>query len=151
MIEKQGSERRLTARMVETWHAAGKGAIPTVEAFDISQISDLWSSCLRIMVRKAMNKHSYTYEYMGEDVIKAYGNNLVGRQVTMDIRTIPGANVLYKLDEKLPNVTAPILEQGNFVNDEDQLIKYRSCILPFGDGIRITHAVIGLSWKVFSE
>ena len=31
----------------------------------------------------------------------------------------------------------------------DQIVKYRACVMPFGRGEKITHALMGLSWKTF--
>ena len=75
--------------------------------------------------------------------------DLTGQQVTPSIRTVPGTSVIKKLDASLP-MREPVLEQGSLINNDDKMIKYRSCILPFGNKkFDVSHAIIGLSWKIF--
>ena len=44
---------------------------------------------------------------------------------------------------------APLVDMGQFVSERGKIIKYRSCLLPFGTQGVVTHIVVGLSWREF--
>ena len=43
----------------------------------------------------------------------------------------------------------PLVDIGQFISENNKVVKFRSCLLPFGkDGV-VTHVLAGLSWREF--
>ncbi len=145
-------EKRLAYRLIAHWKKLQKGkGLPDIRQFSPAAIGDMWQHCIRLLVTENNNVRLYKYEHIGPNIVAALGKDLTGHQVTPSIRTVPGANIIRKLDLSIP-LHEPVMEQGQFINHNDKIIKYRSCILPFGDiNYALSHAVIGLSWKVVGD
>jgi hypothetical protein len=56
--------------------------------------------------------------------------------------------VVRKASEVLAN-PVPLVDMGQFINAGNKVVKYRSCLLPFGTGNKVTHIIAGLSWREF--
>jgi hypothetical protein len=62
---------------------------------------------------------------------------------------VPGGKVLNYIDKVMLD-PKPTIEDGQFINEKNQVVKFRSCLLPFGsDRDNITHIIAGLSWRAF--
>lgn len=151
-MENHREERRLAYRLIAYWKKLNREpGLPDIRQFNAKSMGESWESCLRVGMQEMNKTRAYKYEYMGPEIVKAYGKDLTGQTVTPSIRAIPGANVIKKLDASIP-MHEPVLEQGALINNDDKMIKYRSCILPFGDkNFNLSHAIIGLSWKADYE
>jgi hypothetical protein len=149
-MEQKRQEKRLSHQLITYWKRLNKNnSLPDIRQFNPSAIGPLWQYCMRIVISNMGEKRVFSYEYMGSEIAKAYGTDLTGQRVSSNIRTIPGSSIIRKLDSSIP-MREPVLEQGQFINSNNEMIKYRSCILPFGDKeYDLSHAIIGLSWKVF--
>ena len=92
---------------------------------------------------------TYTYEYVGRDAQQALGKDLTGVMFMSHLQHFPAARVTQKIADAVGG-GLPISDEGTFVNDSNKIVKYRSCLLPFGriDGV-VTRVVLGLSWKIF--
>ncbi len=144
-------DKRLTHRLIQYWDSLRKDhPMPDIAWFNSSAIEDVWSQCFKLKVEiTGVNKALYYYDYVGSAIVEAYGKNLTGETVHAASRHFPGARIISKVDNLLTNPT-PIQEEGSFVNTQNKVVKFRSCILPFGkeDG-RVTHIVGGVSSKTF--
>lgn len=144
-------EKRLVERLKQYWNTLkGEAIVPDLRRFNSDVISDLWPRCLMLeVVHNTANKAAlYTYESMGADIIRAYGNDLTGHYVNVHMHNFPGWQVLKSIDDMLID-PKPHESEGSFISDAHKAIKYRAIILPFGNANRITHALVGLSWKEF--
>lgn len=146
-------DKRLTDRLTSYWSNIRKEKpYPEIQHFNPSAVEDVWAYCFRLKVEPAaanVTTRTYRYEYMGAKIIEAYGKNLSGQSVSSAVRMLPGSDILKKVDMVLANST-PLYEGGQFVNDKNKIVKYRSCMLPFGNETAgVTHIVVGLSWKSF--
>jgi hypothetical protein len=143
-------ELRLTRRLHRYWeHIRKDKDMPDIHQLNHATIEDVWPYCFRVKVdtRKGI---SYKYEYMGEPIAKLYGDDLTGRAIEHKARDFPGAVVHDKIPEAVEKAI-PVNDDGHFVNRAGKLIKYRACILPFGNEKEgVTHVVVGLSCRVFS-
>lgn len=150
MLEKYIPERRLIKRMTNYWEALKDDDIlPLIQKFNSSAIADIWGNCFHLSISEDTSKRKYKYEHVGPEVVKAYGKNPEGQYLSTEIYSVPGASILRKIDESVNSCT-PLTEQGQFINHKSQVVKYRSCIIPFGKGDRVvTDVIIGLSWRVF--
>lgn len=144
-------EKRLTARLTKYWERIKKDdPLPRFVKFNPSAIEDVWENCFQLKsLSESAEKRSYTYEYMGDKLVEAYGRSLVGQQAGAHFKNLPGSAILKKLPE-LESKLEPVYDDGQFINDKHKVVKYRACLLPFGDvDSGLTHVVCGLSWKSF--
>lgn len=153
MRENFISERRLTNRLIRYWERLkGDKDYADIRKFNGNSVEDIWGFCFTVSLQSgASSKRMFRYEYVGREVQKAYGSNPTGEFVSSSmVRLVPGAEIMKKLDACIEE-ESPIVEQGRFINKKDRIIKYRSCIIPFGQTGRegVTHILIGLSWKEF--
>ena len=110
-------------------------------------MEDLWPYCFRVSVEDA-EEPNFTYEYMGDELKKLYGSDMTGLTITHNMRGFIGA-VIHKKIQEVTQSLAPAQDEGFFVNGKGQLIKYRSCVLPFGNQQKLTHIIVGLSYRQF--
>lgn len=143
-------ERRLPMRLMTYWKRLHtERGLPEIRKFNPHAIEDVWPHCIKLLITEVNEKRTYKYEFMGKHIIEAFGKDMTGLQVSPNIRNVPGTGIIKRLDAAIP-LREPVMEQGQFINDKDKLIKYRSCILPFGSNkYDITHVVLGLSWREF--
>ena len=141
-------EQRLVERLKQYWTTLKGNPMPEIRLFNSDAISDLWPRCLMLEVatNSSNNAALYTYEHMGKDIIRIYGSDLTGHYVNVHMHDFPGWQVLQSVDKML--VEPDVYESdGGFVSDAHKVIKYRTILLPFGDKKRVTHVLVGLSWK----
>ena len=144
--------KRLVDRLSDYWdRLRGEEIFPQFEQFNHTAVADLWDRCIVLEVENETHKKGgqlYTYQYMGKEIIKVYGTDLTGHYVNVNMHNFPGWQVLKSVDKIFDN---PAVQQshGSFVNDKDQVVKYRACVMPFGRNEKITHALVGISWKTF--
>ncbi len=144
-------DKRLTTRLQVYWESIRKERpMPDIVWFNNAAIHDIWDQCFKLKVEPAgIDKAVYYYDYMGQSIIEAYGKSLTGQTVHAASKAFPGARIISKIDTL---ITKPevLLEEGSFVNTQNKVVKFRSCLLPFGkeDG-QLTHVIGGVSWKAF--
>ena len=140
--------RRITDRMIKYWTQLKKDQkLPHIQSFRKDIIQDIWPSCFEVsVILGGPQDKRYTYEHIGEDIVKAYGVDMRGQQVSSKIRGIPGERIISKLDEIVVRAT-PLVEDGIFINRKQETIKYRTCLLPFSNGTeKVTNIIAGISW-----
>lgn len=145
------SERRLVNRLKGFWDMA-KGAeeLPPYNKFNKGSIDDLWNNCILVSVNSSSKQIMYKYEHVGKSAIEAFGKDLTGVYASSYEKSLlHGSNLLKYLDKSIEERSF-LVSQGQFVNAEDKIIKFRDCILPFADGGgNISHLLVGLSWRSF--
>lgn len=145
-------EQRLTTRLMAYWEKIkGADALPLYEKLNPSALDELWNNCLCLRAEPSgTNKLSYTYLHCGQEISKAIGKDLRGQRMTTNMKFFPGAKIIKRIDEVASQVKpTPLLDDGQFVNENNQIIKYRACLLAFGTSKSITHIVVGVSWRAF--
>jgi hypothetical protein len=144
------SERRLNDRLTTYWnHLRQDDALPTFSKFNTGAIDDVWDNCILFMVNKSHNDNkSYTFYRMGDRVKKLYNEDLVGNTLKPAQKMFKGAAIIKRIDDAVKNGT-PIEDHGQFVSQDNKVVKFRSCLLPFGNDNEVTHVVAGLSWREF--
>lgn len=146
------SEQRLIDRLTGYWNLLRKDSqLPEFVQFNISAIEDVWGQCVLFTVQPTAPGASPSVNFyrVGEKVKALYGQDMTGRSMNMTQRHFQGAQIVRKVGEVI-STPAPVYDSGQFVNDRSKVVKYRSCLLPFGnrDG-KVTHVVAGLSWREF--
>lgn len=145
------ADHRLTDRLTNYWTLLRKESpMPEFAQFNLSAISDIWQQCILFTVQHGAGSSPTTVNFykIGDQVKSLYGSDMAGRTVYPGMNHFQGASVVRRVGEVL---TSPqvIYDQGQFVNERSKIVKYRSCLLPFGKDEKVTHIVAGLSWREF--
>jgi hypothetical protein len=145
-----GIEHRLTTRMIGYWNLLkGEQYVPSIETFNHNIIQDLWPNCIRIAVYHSNNAISYSYEYVGDEIAKVLGKYNLGDRMSSKMAYLPMVKILAGMDRSVAH-PLPLIEEGQFITTKSKIVKYRSCLLPFGKNQdNISHFVVGFSWRVF--
>lgn len=123
--------------------------LPVASRLNPERVIDLWPNCLKVKVVSVFqNQSTYVYEHVGDGLRSIYGNDMSGKVSTSKMRDLPGWQMLKKIDEAIANPKV-IIEEGQFVSVRSNIVKFRACILPFGVGEKVTHIVVGMSYKEF--
>lgn len=143
-------EKRLTQRLTRYWDSLKKdNPMPPFQKFNVSAIDDVWDYCLLIAVSSAAGQTpNYNYYRLGKKVQDLYGSDVSGQPVRPEQSKSRNASIIKRIGEVLANPT-PLYDDGQFVNAKHKVVKYRSCLLPFGQNGEVTHVVVGLSWREF--
>lgn len=148
-------EKRLTVRLVNYWDNLRKEAAqPTFATWNPAAIDDIWQNCMALQVLPSAantNTKTYTYVHCGEEVAQAVGKNLLGETLTTKMKFFPGARIIRRIDD-VANMHSPVpvYDEGEFVNDKSQIVKYRACLVSFmARDSFVSHVVVGVSWRAF--
>jgi hypothetical protein len=146
-------DKRLTHRLMSYWNRLrGELPLPQWQTFNVGALEDIWGQCCvwRVDIANFEKRtNNYTYEYIGDSAQEALGKDMTGMAFSSHFQKFPGARIVSRVDDVVAEAV-PISDEGTFVNEKSKVVKYRSCLLPFGtkEG-RVTHIVLGLSWKAF--
>lgn len=145
-------DKRLTTRLIGYWERIRPaGGVPAFIQLNPSAIDDIWQNCLALQAQPGSGEMAhYLYVHCGEAVAQAIGKDVRGEVISVKMKFFPGVTILKRIDEVARGkVQSPVLDDGQFVNDKGKVIKYRACLLAFGEKQVVTHVVIGVSWRAF--
>lgn len=144
-------QQRLTERLISHWKLLKKSEYcPDFSRLNASAISDIWPSCLVIKEQPKGESPVTLYQFVeiGEKALSIFPENPVGTHFTANMKVMPAARLMRRVSE-LTVTGEPLLDDGQFVNEKHKVVKFRSCLVPFGTQERVTHVVVGLSWREF--
>ena len=144
-------DKRLTNRLLEYWDDLRKErALPDIMHFNSSMMEDVWSHCFKLKVEPiSSHKANYYYDFCGKDIVDMCGKDFSGNQVNAATHMFPGAGIIRRIDTLL-GAPFPVTEDGQVVTDGGKMIKFRSCLLPFGTQQKmVTHVIGAVSWKAY--
>ena len=142
---------RLTDRLSAYWNMLRRdNTMPEFAQFNLSAISDLWQQCILFTVQPGQNgkPHAVGFYMLGDRVKSIYGGDMQGRTIYPSMKHFQGASIVRRVDEVIAAPKA-MYDEGQFVNEGSKIVKYRSCLLPFGKDGNVTHLLAGLSWREF--
>ena len=145
------NDHRLTDRLASYWNLIRKDAVmPEFAHFNLSAISDIWQQCILFTVVQGAGgaPNSVSFYMVGDQTKALYGGDMVGRTLYPSMKHVQGASIVKRVDEVIASPQA-IFDQGQFVNPQSKVVKFRSCLLPFGKDGKVTHILAGLSWREF--
>ncbi len=142
-------EQRLTLRLKKYWELLKKDKqFPDIAHFSSTAVDEIWPYCLRLAVDKQPDgQQLYKHEYVGPAIIKLYGEDPSGTVIDQNTIKFPGKIIVGGLGEA-GGQGAPAETNGQMVDKQGKLTKYRACFLPFGteqDGV--THVIVRLSYS----
>lgn len=143
-------EHRLTDRLTSYWTLIKRDLpMPDFAQFNISALSDIWQQCILFTVNPSAPGQSTSVNFymLGEKTKALYGD-MAGRSMHAGVKHYQNASIVRRMDDM---IAAPqiMYDEGQFVNDRGKIVKYRSCLLPFGREGKVTHILAGLSWREF--
>ncbi len=145
-------EKRLTKRLIAYWEQLRKEQpMPLWEQFNSAAFTDIWQHCCGWSVEAGKTGlNVYTYTYVGHAVKEALGgDDPTGQRFTGDLTHFPGARIVKRIDQTVKE-RFPLIDEGQFINPDNRLIKFRSCLLPFATKREgVVQVVMGLSWRAF--
>lgn len=144
-------EHRLAERLISYWNLVRKDLpLPDFGHFNASAIADIWHQCVLFTVAPDALGRPYVLNFyqIGDRLKAVYGTDMVGRSFNTAQRHFQGATIVRRIEELIEHPT-PLTDAGQFINDRHKVIKYRSCMLPFGRNDQVTHVLVGLSWREF--
>ncbi len=143
-------EHRLPTRLTDYWERVRhQNPVPSIDAFNPQVIDDLWQKCFKVSVVMENTEPVYTYDFVGKELESIFGTGLAGQKVKAKLGFMPARKMMEQMNKSIKN-PFPITVEGQFVDEHSKVIKYRSCLLPFGmNKEHISHFIIGVSWKAF--
>lgn len=148
----QPHNKRQTHRLITHWHRICQDKpLPAWIKFNPAAFDDVWQQCCVWQVQAKPQQSTiivYNCEFCGEKIQAYVGDNLSGMMYSQSFLQIPGARIIRHMDEVVHS-KQPLSDEGVFYNEHNKVVKFRSCLLPFGDtGGRVSHVVVCLTWAV---
>ena len=146
------STGRLVDRLTDHWNrlCGEEFPPPSFSRFQKGTIGDVWDQCAVLKVEPG-NADSRIFQFadLGDKVSDIVGKNMLGKHVSTNKNLFKAASIIGYSD-RVVNTSEPCYDEGKFVNDRNKIIKYRSCLLPYGSTEGgVTHILVGLSWREF--
>jgi hypothetical protein len=145
------AEQRMGERLLSYWNLLRKDEpMPDFSQFNPSSISDIWQQCVLFTVAPSVDNTNSTLNFyqIGDKLSSIYAGDMIGRSFTAGQKHFQGAAIMRHMQQIITN-PAPIMDAGQFINEKSKVVKYRSCLLPFGRNGKVTHVITGLSWREF--
>lgn len=142
-------EKRLTQRLTTYWEKLKKeDDMPAFGRFNSGALSDVWEYCMLLAVNDNSNSPSYSFYQMGDKVRELYGSQANSQALAPAGKSGQAANIIKRANEII-QTQGPVYDDGQFVSERNKMVKFRSCMLPFGSAGNVTHIIVGLSWREF--
>jgi hypothetical protein len=142
---------RLIDRLSIYWNITRKTAsVPEYSHFNPSAIDDIWQQCILFSIQPQVvgSPPVVKFTQVGENICPLYTRDMTGQIVTPGQKHFPGAALIQRIGSVIVQ-PAPMLDQGQFVNERSKIVKYRSCLLPFATAGKVSHVILGVSWREF--
>lgn len=129
-------ERRLVHRALETWRALAKGRRhPARAEVGEATLRDLWPQCFIL----ELGRHAAdpVFRHCGDGFVRPPGAMLVGTHLS----ALPPRSLVAHAIEHVAEVIekdVPVARGGSFTDAAGAVCKFRSILLPLGDG-GLTH------------
>jgi hypothetical protein len=147
----QVEANRLTDRLTNYWNIIRKtSSVPEFSHFNPSAIDDIWQQCIifTIQPQVAGAPPVVNFTRVGEKIRPLYTRDMTGQNVSSGQKHFQGAALIQRIGSVIVQ-PAPLMDQGQFVNEHHKIVKYRSCLLPFATASRVSHVLVGISWREF--
>lgn len=143
------TEQRVTSILLEYWNRLrGSRPYPSESELSPDDLKEIWDHVFLLRVGGGeTGGYNFRYEYMGESLIRAYGDNLTGIDV-YDALLSTSRDTIVEDVLKTIKSRAPHQQDAEFDNVNQVRIKYRRLLCPLGtDDGRINYIVGVMRWK----
>ena len=144
-------EQRINELLRDYWQRLRKGRpFPSDADIDPDAIGDIWGSCFMVKASSPEAKeHGYRYEYLGTDLIEAFGGDITNEEVSSRLIN-PQSPPLQRHFDDVARTGMPVEDEAEFTNRQGRVIKYRSCMVPIGKSPSGVDYIIGaVKWKAY--
>ena len=142
-----GMERRLSLRLLAYWEKLRAGdPIPEESLFNQYDIADMWGSCFLLHTDR-FNEPGYHYTHMGDDIMKVWCGE--ANKDTGEALISPKISHLSEIYAQIIRDQKPFIDEGEFINLDNQPVRFRRCFLPLGKNGKVTAILGGMHFKVF--
>lgn len=136
------SEQRITNLLFAFWEEArGEAPMPLEETISQETLSDIWESCFMVKLDDIKKGPDYTYSFLGENIKHAHGTD-IGNGDSPPL----AAAAANRLSVRYGTVIAtkkPAMDEGEFINAQGKLVKYRQALLPFSNDYHHISCIFG--------
>ncbi len=122
-----------------------KEDVPHEEQINYKQIANVWDDCFLALITP---NRGYRYEYLGKNLIEAYGEDM--SELGVENIISPSAHeTVIKFDDVISK-RHTVIDENEFTNSNGCLIKYRQILLPFvNHSDDVTYILGGMRWKLY--
>lgn len=143
----ESKHHRITDLLKEYWESKkGTNPYPSEADIDDSEIGESWESCFLVEVVDGGKK--FRYEYLGNQIVEAYGDDLEGQEIVEDLLYPESPDTTVKFRETMQGCL-PLEYEGAFINKNNMDIKFRKILLPLGSGGKVNYILGGMRWRAF--
>lgn len=122
---------------------------PSEGEINPDDLQDIWKSCFLISIDDVTQRLGYRYSYLGDELIDAFGDNIVNDNVAETLVSTSYDAMGKQLDKVLKE-RKPVMDEAEFINLKQLQVKYRACMLPLGkDEQTISHIIGCMRWKIY--
>jgi hypothetical protein len=139
---------RITEQLEDYWRQLkGDKVLPLESDVNPDVMGDAWKSCFLVTARA---NGSFAYNYLGDSLVEAYGDDFTGREITETL-LFPHPEALFATFKKVAATAQPITDEDEFTNSRGALIRYRSCVVPLAGthGGGVGFLLGGMKWKAY--
>lgn len=138
-------ERRITLRLLSYWEKLRRDReMPSEWELNPEDIGDLWDNCFLVHT-KDLHRPDYRFSYVGPAILRAFhGDSVMNRNDNH-----PHSESLLEHYTRIMNTLKPVVEEGQFVNSQGQVVKYRQCLVPLGNNGKVEAIFGGMRYKIF--
>lgn len=143
------AERRLTLQLLAYWERL-RGSRPMPRESDINpdELNELWDDCF-LVHESDMTQNDYNFVYLGDNIRMAISGGKIDTSGSaahdLNIKRLT-PSILKVLNNK-----SPVIEDGQLMNDLNQVVKYRQCLLPVGEENKVLAVFGGMRCKVYTH
>jgi hypothetical protein len=140
-------EKRISNIIINHWEKVkGDKLIAAEKDLDPVLLDPLLDNCFMLSASELAEAGKYKYIYIGKNILDAYGSRVTSPKDYHDVDPLSNKKKFKELMEK----KVPIMEEGQFINKDGDVVKYRQCLVPLGsDGVTIETILGGMRFKVF--
>ena len=125
--------------------------IPNFAQFNAAAIGDIWPNCIVFEVLPGVENQppNLSAQTIGSNLRSIYANEMLGKAFNATHSHFRNAKIMEHTQDV---ITAKMhaLSEGQYVNDNNKIVKFRACLLPFGNkDAKVTHILVGLSWREY--
>ncbi len=148
MSSLSGVERRINLRLLSYWEKLRHGRdMPPLSEFNPDDLRDLWESCFLIEMAQ-LDKSDGHYKHLGQFIRDSYEQGTIKGDSGAMISPDP-----FVTQQHFRSVIAsgkPLLDEGEFSNGDNKIVKYRQCLLPLGASGKVEAVFGGMNFKIFA-
>lgn len=141
------ADSRITNILMKHWgNIRGTRVLPAESELDPAILEGILDNCFLIRAEGIM-EGKYHYKYLGKNIMNAYGSDLTKRQGNEKENPL----TYKKKIEQVLESKLPIIDEGEFVNIQGHIVKYRLCLVPLGTGETVESVLGGMRFKIIEK